>query len=50
MKIDFGNHKVAQMDIANDGRVTIYPQVTGQRVEFGKAENIEGKFEKLMIL
>ena len=45
----FWKAQVAQMDIANDGRITIYPQVTGQRVEFGKAENIEGKFEKLMI-
>ena len=36
------------MDINKDGKIVIYPQVTGQRVEFGKAENIEVKFKKLI--
>lgn len=45
----FWKAQVAQMDIDNDGRITIYPQVTGQKVEFGKAINIEDKFKKLMI-
>jgi len=45
----FWKAQVAQLDIDNDGRITIYPQVTGQRIEFGKAENIEEKFKKLMI-
>ncbi len=48
-KNDFWKAQIAQLDIASDGKVTIYPQVTGQRIEFGKAENIEGKFKKLMI-
>jgi cell division protein FtsQ len=41
--------QVAQMDIDNDGRITIYPQITGQKVEFGKAVDIENKFRKLMV-
>jgi len=45
----FWKAQVAQMDISIDARITIYPQVTGQKVEFGKAEDIEAKFEKLMI-
>lgn len=45
----FWKAQVAQMDVDSDGRITIYPQVTGQKVEFGKAINIEDKFKKLMI-
>jgi cell division protein FtsQ len=46
---NFWKAQVAQMDIGGDGRITIYPQITGQKVEFGKAINIEDKFKKLMI-
>lgn len=46
---DFWKAQIAQIDIAKDGKITIYPQVTGQRVEFGKAEDFEVKFKKLMI-
>jgi cell division protein FtsQ len=45
----FWRAQIAQMDINNAGKITIYPQVTGQRVEFGKPENIETKFRKLMV-
>jgi len=45
----FWRAQVAQLDIDNDGKVTIYPQVTGQRIEFGRLEDVEIKFEKLMI-
>jgi cell division protein FtsQ len=45
----FWKAQVAQLDIDRSGRVDIFPQVTGQRVEFGKPENIEMKFNKLMI-
>ncbi|MFM7485353.1 MAG: cell division protein FtsQ/DivIB [Cytophagales bacterium] len=45
----FWKAQVAQLDIDRSGRIDIFPQVTGQRVEFGKAENIEMKFKKLMI-
>lgn len=45
----FWKSQVAQMDIDNSGEITIYPQVTGQRIEFGKPDNVEAKFRKLMI-
>jgi len=45
----FWRSQVAQMDVDQTGDITIYPQVTGQRVEFGKPENVESKFRKLMI-
>jgi cell division protein FtsQ len=46
---EFWKAQIAQLDIGDDGKIIIYPQVTAQRVEFGKAENIETKFKKLMI-
>jgi cell division protein FtsQ len=46
---DFWKAQIAQLDINSNGKIVIYPQVTGQRVEFGKAENFEIKFKKLMI-
>ncbi len=46
---DFWKAQIAQLDINSNGKIMIYPQVTGQRVEFGKAENFEMKFKKLMI-
>ncbi|SRR5258708_7218337 len=45
----FWKAQIAQMDINAQGKIFIYPQVTGQKVEFGTAENIEMKFKKLMI-
>jgi cell division protein FtsQ len=45
----FWRSQVAQMDVDGSGDITIYPQITGQRVEFGKPENVEAKFRKLMI-
>ncbi len=45
----FWKAQVTQLDIDGQGKITIYPLATGQRVEFGKAENIEVKFKKLMI-
>lgn len=48
-KDQFWKAQVAQLDFNQAGKVFIYPQVTGQIVEFGKLENIEVKFQKLMI-
>lgn len=45
----FWKAQVAQLDIQKSGKVVIYPQVTGQLVEFGKPENLEVKFKKLMV-
>lgn len=46
---EFWKAQVAQMDINSHGEITIYPQVTGQLVEFGTPENFAGKFMKLMV-
>lgn len=45
----FWKAQVAQLDINSAGKIMIYPQVTGQKVEFGYASDIETKFKKLMI-
>lgn len=45
----FWKAQVAQLDIQKNGKVVIYPQVTGQLVEFGKPENLKVKFKKLMV-
>lgn len=45
----FWKAQIAQMDINTEGKISLLPQITGQKVEFGRAENIEGKFKKLMI-
>jgi len=48
-KDKFWKAQVAQLDLNSNGKITIYPQMTGQRVEFGKPDDIENKFRKLMI-
>jgi len=45
----FWKAQVAQLDLSANGKITIYPQMTAQRVEFGKPDDIENKFRKLMI-
>jgi cell division protein FtsQ len=45
----FWKAQVAQLDINSQGEITMLPQVTGQLVEFGKADDFENKFRKLMI-
>lgn len=45
----FWRAQVAQLDISRGGDIRILPQVTGQLVEFGGAEEFEKKFSKLMI-
>ena len=45
----FWKAQIAQMDINQKGDITIYPQVTGQVVEFGSPANYEMKFRKLMV-
>lgn len=46
---EFWNAQIAQMDIDSKVRITIFPQVGDERIEFGKPENLEVKFKKLMI-
>ncbi|NOT74092.1 MAG: cell division protein FtsQ [Cyclobacteriaceae bacterium] len=45
----FWNAQIAQMDINSKEDITIYPQITGQLVEFGSPDNYEFKFKKLMV-
>ncbi len=46
---EFWNAQIAQLDIDSKMRITILPQVGDERIEFGKPENIDTKFRKLMI-
>lgn len=46
---DFWRAQVAQLDIDSKGRVNILPQIGGQTIEFGVAENLESKFKKMRI-
>ena len=45
----FWNAQVAQLDIDSKMRITIYPQVGDERIEFGRPDNVETKLKKLMI-
>ncbi len=45
----FWKAQIAQMDINSRAEITLYPQVTGQLVEFGTPENFESKFRKLLV-
>lgn len=45
----FWKAQISQLDIDAKGNINMYPQVTKQYIEFGKAEQIEQKFKKLKI-
>ena len=45
----FWKAQIAQLEIDAKGHIIMYPQVTKQFIEFGKAEHIEDKFKKLRI-
>jgi cell division protein FtsQ len=46
---DFWAAQIAQLDIDSKARITLFPQVGNEKIEFGKPENIEVKLKKLMI-
>jgi len=46
---DFWDAQVAQLSIDARGKITIYPQVGDENIEFGKADNLDVKFNKLRI-
>jgi len=48
-KDPFWKSQIAEMYVSKKGDVTFYTQVSKQRVEFGKPENIDAKFNKLKI-
>jgi cell division protein FtsQ len=45
----FWKAQIAQLNIADDGEVTMLPQVTKQDIAFGQPENITSKFKKLSL-
>ncbi len=45
----FWTAQVAQMDLNSEGEISIYPQVTGQVVEFGTPDRYEDKLRRLMV-
>lgn len=45
----FWKKQIGEIHVNKKGKVIMYPQVGRQRLEFGRAENIEKKFSKLMI-
>lgn len=48
-KDEFWKAQIAQIDMASIHKITMYPQIGGQLIEFGKLENIEVKFSKLRV-
>lgn len=46
---DFLHAQIAQLDIDSKLNINMLQQVGGETIEFGKPENIESKFSKLMI-
>ena len=46
---EFWNAQIAQLDIDRKMRITLLPQVGDEIIEFGRPENIDTKFGKLMI-
>lgn len=45
----FWRAQIAQLDIDSKGHINIMPQIGGQVIEFGTAENLETKFKKMKI-
>lgn len=46
---DFWRAQIAQLDIDSKGHISIMPQIGGQVIEFGVADNLETKFRKMKI-
>lgn len=46
---EFWRAQIAQVDIDSKSRVTFFPQVGDEKIEFGKPEDLDVKFKKLMI-
>ena len=46
---EFWMAQIAQLDIDSKSRITMFPQVGDEKIEFGKPDDLETKFKKLMI-
>ncbi|MGF1638938.1 MAG: cell division protein FtsQ/DivIB [Cyclobacteriaceae bacterium] len=45
----FWKAQIAQVEMSRSGEITMYPQVGRQIIEFGKAEDLEQKFNRLSL-
>ena len=45
----FWQAQIAQIDMDENGEILLYPQVGKQRIDFGKADHLSEKFDKLAI-
>lgn len=46
---EFWSAQIAEIQVLENGKLLLYPQVTSQVVKFGKPENIDEKFLKLRV-
>jgi cell division protein FtsQ len=46
---EFWKAQIAELDIDSKTRISIFPQVGDEKIEFGRPENVEAKFKKLRI-
>jgi cell division protein FtsQ len=46
---EFWKAQITEMDIDSKARITLFPQVGDEKIEFGKPEDLETKFRKLKI-
>jgi len=46
---DFWNAQIAQIDMPANGKLILFPQVTGQQIEFGEPDRHEEKLMKLKV-
>jgi cell division protein FtsQ len=46
---EFWSAQIAQLDIDSHCRINVFPQVGDEHIEFGKPDNLDTKFKKLMI-
>jgi cell division protein FtsQ len=46
---EFWKAQIAELDIDSKTRISIFPQVGDEKIEFGRPENLETKFKKLRI-
>ena len=46
---DFWQAQIAQIDMNQQKNITLYPQIGKQRIDFGKADHLSEKFDKLAV-
>lgn len=46
---EFLHAQIAELDMDSKGKITMYPQIGGQRIEFGKPDDVATKLRKLRI-